>query len=300
MAVPEGAVFGKGLFENDRGNTECVEFVRKVTGAPFTPAWRSGKRILGASPGEIPRGTAIATFDEWGSYPTDHKGKHAAIYLWHDARCITVLHQWNSVGKVVQREIRFHNPGTPAGRSNDGDTFYVVEVMFAFTTQYFTMKSTRPCSLILVLLCIARPASATPASCPAFITVTETAADAPVGWNVLQHSVAKRRLLRVGIHGRAALEAEFVPDDESTDERDVWTLTPHPADAGDGPYWVFCYYEHTDVVLARPLPPETGECIVTYEPRAKDRSHGTVKGFDCHASRRPPPPARSHDDHSPR
>jgi hypothetical protein len=43
-----------------------------------------------------------------------------------DQRYITVLDQWNGQGEVKQRPIRFNQPnGTK--RSNDADTFYVIE-----------------------------------------------------------------------------------------------------------------------------------------------------------------------------
>jgi hypothetical protein len=140
MAVFEGAVFGAGLFANSRGDTECVEFVRRVTGAPPTLQWRRGKRVLGSRPGEIPRGTAIATFDESGFYPTDGRGRHAAIYLSHDAHRIRVLHQWNKIGGVVNDvPIRFHRPPSTK-RSNNGDTYYVIEPFM------FVLGEWNPCN----------------------------------------------------------------------------------------------------------------------------------------------------------
>ena len=76
--------------------------------------------------GEIPRGTAIATFDANDRYPTDALGRHAAIYLTHDEHRILVLDQWNAQGQVLQRPIWFKRPkGTK--RSNDADTFYVIK-----------------------------------------------------------------------------------------------------------------------------------------------------------------------------
>jgi hypothetical protein len=75
--------------------------------------------------GSIARGAAIATF-VGGKYPTDHLGKHAAIYLSHDKNSIQVLDQWNKQGAVKLRSIRFNNlPGTT--RSDEGNWFYVIE-----------------------------------------------------------------------------------------------------------------------------------------------------------------------------
>ena len=78
-----------------------------------------------ARPGQIPPGTAIATF-VGGKYPTDALGRHAAIYLSHDQLGITVLDQWVAQGEVKERVIKFQvPPGTR--RSNDGSCFHVIE-----------------------------------------------------------------------------------------------------------------------------------------------------------------------------
>jgi hypothetical protein len=126
LKILEKDVFGKAKFVNDFGKTECAEFVRQSTGAPQTILWKRGKKISDARIGEITRGTAIATFDSNGKYPTDSLGKHAAIYLEHNDLRILVLDQWNAQGEVKQRSIWFNRPQNTM-RSNNGDTFYVIE-----------------------------------------------------------------------------------------------------------------------------------------------------------------------------
>lgn len=126
LKVQEKDVLGKAKYVSAQGRTECVEFVRQATSAPQTISWKKGKKVSDAKFGEILRGTAIATFDSSGKYPTDALGKHAAIYLEHDTQRILVLDQWNDQGEVKQRSISFNRPkGTK--RSNDADTFYVIE-----------------------------------------------------------------------------------------------------------------------------------------------------------------------------
>ena len=122
VVVPEGAK----KWTNAKGNTECVEFVRQATGAPATTVWKPGVRVKDAARGSISAYTAIATFDDAGRYPTDDKGRHAAVYLSHDGSGIRVLDQWNAQGEVRERTIFF---GRAAGtrRSNVGDVFWVVE-----------------------------------------------------------------------------------------------------------------------------------------------------------------------------
>jgi hypothetical protein len=131
LKIAEKDVLGEGKFKNAEGDTECVEFVRQATGAPETKLWRRGIKIADAKPGQIMRGTAIATFDDNGRYPTDALGKHAAIYLYHTppataGACIQVLDQWDDQGEVLPRSIYFNRPkGTK--RSNDANTFFVIE-----------------------------------------------------------------------------------------------------------------------------------------------------------------------------
>jgi hypothetical protein len=135
MQVAETTVYGPGVYTDANGKTECVVFVRQVTGLGPTQSWKRGKKIIGAQIGEIKRYTAIATFDSNGKYPTDNNGRHAAIYLSHDphTKGIYVLDQFNKQGKVGKRLIHFwekkneKKSGQVYSRSNDSDTFYVIE-----------------------------------------------------------------------------------------------------------------------------------------------------------------------------
>jgi len=126
LKVDQNAVYGKKKYVNEKGNTECVEFIRQTTDAPATTKWVRGRLVRSFKPGELASGTAIATFDSKGKYPTDKLGKHAAIYLRTTDEGIEVLDQWDRQGEVRKRVIRFNRkPGT--SRSDDADTFYVIE-----------------------------------------------------------------------------------------------------------------------------------------------------------------------------
>jgi len=70
-------------------------------------------------------GTVIATFDAKGNYPTDAKGRHAAIYLGHNSKGIRVLDQWKAQGRVRERTIFLARPLFP--RVDCAAQFYVVE-----------------------------------------------------------------------------------------------------------------------------------------------------------------------------
>jgi hypothetical protein len=99
-----------------------------------TSTWHRGERVRGAV---IAPGTAIATFDDRGTYENDTNGRsHAAIYLGQDAIGIFVLDQWvevvhgpdGTVARRVQpvhkRHIRFRDSRKAV---NDGRNYHVIE-----------------------------------------------------------------------------------------------------------------------------------------------------------------------------
>lgn len=126
LKLAETKVLNPKQFVNANNNTECVEFVRQATSAPHTTLWKPGVNVIDAKLGSIPRGTAIATFDKNGQYPTDKLGKHAAIYLSHDASGIRVLDQWNDQGRVLERTIYINRPDIP--RINSAKQYFVIEL----------------------------------------------------------------------------------------------------------------------------------------------------------------------------
>ncbi|EYF06150.1 BPSL0067 family protein [Chondromyces apiculatus] len=102
-------------------NGECVRFVQSLARMPQTKNWSPGQYVKTAS--YIAPGTVIATFVD-GHYPKDDHGKHAAVYIRHDDFGIDVWDQ--SAGHPVARRTIRYKEGDQY-RSNDGDTFYVVE-----------------------------------------------------------------------------------------------------------------------------------------------------------------------------
>ncbi|MES2149227.1 MAG: BPSL0067 family protein [Pseudomonadota bacterium] len=125
LKILEKDVLTEGQFVNAQGSTESVEFVRQAAGASPTSVWRPGAPILTSKMGVIRRGTAIATFDVKGRYPTGGRGKHAAIYLWHDDCGIRVLDQSNRQGHVAERTIRANRPDFP--RVDCAKFYFVIE-----------------------------------------------------------------------------------------------------------------------------------------------------------------------------
>jgi hypothetical protein len=122
-----------------KGKTHCAVFVQGVTGLPGTSMWKKGRHVMSAPAGTIPKGTAIATFDDAGSYPTidcprsmkDYTGgtcgRHAAIYVSHDATGINVYDQWAGSGGVKPRKIHAKDKANKK-RVNEADYYYTVEV----------------------------------------------------------------------------------------------------------------------------------------------------------------------------
>jgi hypothetical protein len=104
------------------GNGQCVAYVKEASGAPATSAWSAGDVVKTASPAT---GTAIATFDDDGTYGNHTDGRsHAAILKDKQAAGLNVYDQWTG-HPVSQRLIRYKNgAGTP---NNDGDAFKIIE-----------------------------------------------------------------------------------------------------------------------------------------------------------------------------
>jgi hypothetical protein len=102
------------------GSGQCVALVQSATGVGNTSTWSEGQSVQGAN---IPVGTAIATFDQSGTYANATDGSsHAAIYLGQDANGIQVLDQWSGHAASV-RTLPFSNSGSAA---NNGSAFYVI------------------------------------------------------------------------------------------------------------------------------------------------------------------------------
>ena len=99
---------------------QCVSYVTTVcsTIPVNTGKWKKGVPVKGTA--TIAEGTAIATFDQNGSYVG-----HTAIYVKQDDAGIHVYDQWiTGAGKAVgPRLIRWNGSGV----SNRGDGFHVVE-----------------------------------------------------------------------------------------------------------------------------------------------------------------------------
>ena len=122
-----------GAYVSASGSTQCVALVQQGPVAagsshpPGTGDWRKGVRVKTAAAGTITKGTVIATFTSAGTYPSESEGnRHAAVYLSHSDKGIAIKDQWNALGCVKQRSLRYDGEGS-SRNVNRGDEFYVVE-----------------------------------------------------------------------------------------------------------------------------------------------------------------------------
>jgi hypothetical protein len=111
-------------YTNDKGEAQCVEFIKQTLGAPATACWYEGTKITKGDT-TILQGTAIATFVDGKFSHLGASNQHAAIYLSQDQVGIWVLDQWTKQGSVDKRNIKWM-PTRP-GKSNDGKAFSVIE-----------------------------------------------------------------------------------------------------------------------------------------------------------------------------
>lgn len=124
---------GKTFIENEAYGASCVAYVKKVTTAPHTSAWRRGAKLFDplapacSSDLTIRPGVAIATFDEAKRYPGSDM--HAAIFVRYAANGIVVQDQWVGKGKVSERVIARHVPSQARERTNDPDAYFVIETV---------------------------------------------------------------------------------------------------------------------------------------------------------------------------
>jgi hypothetical protein len=104
------------------GSGHCVPLVRELTGLPPTAHWRRGDPVRD---GDVPAGTAIATFDPNGTYGNHVDGRsHACILEAETKNGLEVIDQW--MGRAcARRTIRFkRGAGLPV---DDGDAYHVIE-----------------------------------------------------------------------------------------------------------------------------------------------------------------------------
>lgn len=108
--------------------TQCLALVQQAplfmgTAVPLMKDMRRGAKVKDLATSQIKKGTAIATFDEDGKYPSTDR--HGAIYISHDANGITVIDQWIGKPYASQRTLKYL--GSEKRRVDDGDYYWIIE-----------------------------------------------------------------------------------------------------------------------------------------------------------------------------
>jgi RHS repeat-associated protein len=119
------------------GSGQCVDLCRFLSGAANSNSWVAGRHAADLTDADI--GTAIATFDSTGHYPSDNDplGKNSAIFMGRGAQgSIIVVDQW-PVGdgppgthQPFMHTVINYSPDNNVHplRSNNADAYYVIRV----------------------------------------------------------------------------------------------------------------------------------------------------------------------------
>ena len=122
------------------GSGECVALTSHLTGVTdHTPSWERGPRVVnddGTLNTAVKPGTAVATFDKNGKYPSGDVPKNSGTFLGPGVASgkgsIRLMDQWNAhppnpANPPQSRDVRFN---ADAGRdvSNNSNAYYVILV----------------------------------------------------------------------------------------------------------------------------------------------------------------------------
>jgi len=101
-------------------------------------------------------------------------------------------------------------------------------------------------------------------TCPQSLSVTQTAANVPSGWEATSGS-EPASLQRVAFYiGSPKDRGTIVPDKtdkQNNEERVTWNFVRGPGDE----FWLGCSYTGTTVVLAQKLSAGVSQCVVHYD-----------------------------------
>ena len=104
---------------------QCVGLVKYYSRAGATPTWKKGDAVIGSP--LIARGTAIATFDSKGHYPSHASGNHACFFLRFVANGIEVLEQNVAPNPGIIHKRVILRRGGKGSWSNDADAYSVIK-----------------------------------------------------------------------------------------------------------------------------------------------------------------------------
>ncbi len=126
------------------------------------------------------------------------------------------------------------------------------------------MDLLRSCfTLLFCVFLLASPSSAQDLACPVSLSVQQTAASVPAGWEATASSEPVH-LSRVAFYLKNPREGgALVPDKsekQKDEERVTWSFVSGPGDE----FWLGCVYTETTVLLAQRLKKGISRCVVRY------------------------------------
>ena len=115
---------------------ECVSLTKHFSGAPCSDCWRAGPPVIGS---DIPRGTAVATFDENGRYPKGKNHQNSGIYIesGNAPNTFLIIDQWDEIpGVRPAHPARERGLGPKPGQRSDNSLAYsVITVPYGTTSK---------------------------------------------------------------------------------------------------------------------------------------------------------------------
>jgi hypothetical protein len=116
-------------------------------------------------------------------------------------------------------------------------------------------------------------------TCPASLSVQQTAAKVPSGWEAIPSS-EPAHLDRIAFYlHNPKIGGALVPDktsDQKGEARDTWNFIANPGDD----FWLGCVYTGSSLVLAQKLKAGISQCVVRYD-LLPSGSRLRVKSISC-------------------
>jgi hypothetical protein len=116
--------------------------------------------------------------------------------------------------------------------------------------------------------------------CPNSIAVKQSIEEVPEGWKAVEGG-ARLQLSGITFFSGPPQEKASLAYDSWVKRKGlaygVWHFEPKSGRR----IWLSCSYANTSVVLTKPMPAETSECRVTYDPNALVGGLPKIKGIAC-------------------
>lgn len=133
-------------------------------------------------------------------------------------------------------------------------------------------------AMIWVVLALSTAALAQERYCPATISVKQEIQQVPAGWRALPGKPPYQLAGITFYEGPPEQMASLAPDSE-TKSANTWHFEPSPEGI-----WIACSYASTDIVVAKQLPKEISQCVISYDRQLATAGLPEIRRVDCKAS----------------